>query len=169
MRMRIATLTGAALLVLVVAVGVSAANFTPGLLVQASGVTTFAACTADNVGGQSGTTFLNSEVEPWVDFNPTDGGNVVGIWQQDRWSNGGARGLVAGVSFDAGASWQSVAIPKVTVCSGGDYQRATDPWVSFGPNGSFTSLPCLSTTSLRRSRRSTSTMHCWPASPRTVA
>jgi hypothetical protein len=129
------TLTGAALLALVVAVGVSAANFTPGLLVQVSGVTTFAACTADNVDDQSGTNFLNSEVEPWIDFNPTDGDNVVGIWQQDRWSNGGARGLVAGVSFNAGASWQSVVIPKITVCSGGDYQRATDPWVSFGPDG----------------------------------
>jgi hypothetical protein len=135
MRRRIATLTGAALLSLVVAVGVSAANFTPGPLVQVSGVTTFAACTADNVDGQSGTNFLNSEVEPWIDFNPADGDNVVGIWQQDRWSNGGARGLVAGVSLDAGASWQSVAIPGITVCSGGDYQRATDPWVSFGPDG----------------------------------
>ena len=39
------------------------------------------------------------------------------------------------MSFDAGGNWQSVAIPKITVCSGGDYQRATDPWVSFGPDG----------------------------------
>ena len=52
MRTRISTLTGAALVALVVAVGVSAANVTPGLLVQVSGVTTFAACTADNVDGQ---------------------------------------------------------------------------------------------------------------------
>ena len=39
-----------------------------------------------------------------------------------------------------------VPIPKVTVCSGGtaanggNYQRATDPWVSFGPDGNLYQL-----------------------------
>ena len=42
---------------------------------------------------------------------------------------------MAGASFDGGLSWQSVAIPGITKCSGGDYQRATDPWVSFAPDG----------------------------------
>jgi hypothetical protein len=48
---------------------------------------------------------------------------------------------VASVSFNAGASWQQVVIPNITLCSGGtaanggDFQRATDPWVSFAPNG----------------------------------
>jgi hypothetical protein len=110
-------------------------------LVQVSGVSAFAGCTADNVAGQPGTNFLNSEVEPWLDVNPTNPSNVVGIWQQDRWSNGGARGLVAGVSFDGGQTWKQVVIPKISLCSGGtaadggDFLRATDPWVSFSPNG----------------------------------
>jgi hypothetical protein len=95
----------------------------------------FAGCTADNVGGQTGTMFPNSEIEPWVDVNPTDLDNVVAGWQQDRWSNGGARGLVAGVSHDGGASWDSVVIPGITLCSGGDFERATDPWLTFAPNG----------------------------------
>jgi hypothetical protein len=125
-----------------------AGPFSTGPLVQVSGTSPFGSCTVDDVSGQSGTVFLNSEVEPWIDVNPTDGDgdqipadNFVGIFQQDRWSNGGARGLVAGVSFDAGVSWTQVVIPKVTKCSGGtsanfgNYQRATDPWVSFGPNG----------------------------------
>src|SRR5919108_2614839 len=105
-------------------------------LVQVSGSSAFAGCTADNVAGQPGTNFLHSEVEPWVDVNPTNPNNVVGIWQQDRWSNGGARGLVAGVSFDAGQTWQPVVIPNISLCSGGttanggDFLRATDPWVS---------------------------------------
>jgi hypothetical protein len=65
----------------------------------------------------------------------------VGGWQQDRWSNGGSRGLVAGVSFDGGTSWTQVVVPKITLCSGGsaanggDFKRATDPWVTFSPNG----------------------------------
>ena len=60
--------------------------------------------------------------------------------------NGGARGLVAGVSLNGGTSFTLVPIPKVTVCSGGtaanggNYQRATDPWVTFGPNGNLYQL-----------------------------
>jgi len=112
-----------------------AANFTAGPLVQVSGTSPFVGCTADNVAGQSGQNFLHSEVEPWIDVNPTDPRNLVGAFQQDRWSNGGARGLVAGVSTNGGASWRSVVIPGITLCSGGIYDRSTDPWVSFSPNG----------------------------------
>lgn len=109
-------------------------------LVQVSGTSAFLDCTADDVGAQSGTVFLNSEVEPWIDVNPTNTDNVVGIWQQDRWSNGGARGLVAGVSQDGGASWQEVVIPGISLCSGGTYDRSTDPWVTFGPDGTLHQL-----------------------------
>jgi hypothetical protein len=124
------------LLALAIAVGVaSASTFTSGPLVQVSGASPFAGCTADAVGTQSGTVFVGSEVEPWIDVNPTNTANLVGIWQQDRWSNGGSRGLVAGVSMNGGSSWTSVPIPGVTLCAGGPYQRATDPWVSFGSNG----------------------------------
>ena len=113
---------------------------TAGSLVQVSGESPFLVCTADGVAEQSGTVFLNSEVEPWIDVNPTNSDNVVGIWQQDRWSNGGARGLVTGVSQDGGTTWQEVIIPGITQCSGGTYDRATDPWVSFGPDGTLHEL-----------------------------
>ena len=85
--------------------------------------------------------FLNSEVEPWIDVNPTDPLNMVGVWQQDRWSNGGSRGNVAGVTEDGGATWTIVNDLKTSLCTGGTslngggYQRATDPWVTFGPSG----------------------------------
>ena len=117
----------------------SASSFKAGSLVRVMGASPFANCTAD--AGQPGTVFLNSEVEPWVDVNPTNPKNIVGSVQQDRWSNGGARGLVAGVSFNGGKTWQTVVIPKITLCSGGtvanggDFKRATDPWLSFSPNG----------------------------------
>jgi len=113
---------------------------TAGPLVQVSGTSPFLDCTADGIADQSGDVFLNSEVEPWIDVNPTDTDNLVGIWQQDRWSNGGARGLVAGVSHDGGASWQEVVIPGITLCSDGIYDRSTDPWVSFGPDGTLHQL-----------------------------
>ena len=56
----------------------------------------FADCT---VGGP-GTNYPNSEVEPWVAVNPTNPNTIVAVFQQDRWSNGGAHGLVAKTSHD---------------------------------------------------------------------
>jgi hypothetical protein len=106
-----------------------------------SGTSLFASCTADEVAHQPGTNVPDSEVEPIVAVNPLNSQNLVGGWQQDRWSNGGSRGLVAGVSVDGGTSWTQVVIPKITRCSGsdaangGDFKRATDPWVTFSPNG----------------------------------
>ncbi len=86
--------------------------------------------------------FPNSEVEPWVDVSPVDGdgdsivGDVVaGIYQQDRWSNGGARDNVASISFDGGAAWQQITFTGLTECGGGEFDRNTDPWLSFAPNG----------------------------------
>jgi photosystem II stability/assembly factor-like uncharacterized protein len=85
---------------------------------------------------QTGRVYPNSEVEPQVDVNPTNSLNIVGAWQQDRWTDGGANSLIAGVSMDGGATWTQVPIPGITRCGGGgEYERATDPWVSFAPNG----------------------------------
>jgi hypothetical protein len=90
---------------------------------------------------QPGRLFPNSDVEPWVSANPRSPANMVAVWQQDRWSDGGAQGNLTGVSFDAGRSWRVVKSPPWSRCAGGnvqnggDYERATDPWVSFSRNG----------------------------------
>lgn len=92
--------------------------------------------------GVPDTGLLNAgaEVEPFVAVNPRFPLNLVGVWQQDRWSNGGSRGLGTGYSFDGGVTWRRV-FPPFSVCAGGNaanlgnYERATDPWVSFSPNG----------------------------------
>jgi hypothetical protein len=115
----------------------SAAGYTASPPVLASAATSpFEDCTAD--GGQEGAFSPNSEVEPWVEVNPADPDNIVASWQQDRWNNGGSRGLVAGISADGGASWTQVAVRGVSTCSGHPfYNRASDPWHSFSPNGSL--------------------------------
>jgi RTX calcium-binding nonapeptide repeat (4 copies) len=82
----------------------------------------------------SGQVFLDSQTEPWVDINPADRSNVVGFWQEDRWSSGGARNLVFGTSFDGGASWANIPLQGVSRLAGGAYERVTDPWLDFGPN-----------------------------------
>jgi hypothetical protein len=131
----------AAVLALVAATALPASNLGLGPLVQVSGASPLAGCTLDNVSGQTGTAYIGSEVEPWIDVNPANADNMIGVWQQDRWSNGGSRGNVAGVTMNGGASWTTVTALKTSLCTGGtpanlgDYQRATDPWVTFGPTG----------------------------------
>jgi hypothetical protein len=95
----------------------------------------FANCTADRPGTQPGIHYPNSEIEPWIEANPAHRQNLIAGWQQDRWSDGGARGLVAGVSIDGGVTWATVVPPRISKCSGGIYDRATDPWVAISPNG----------------------------------
>ncbi|MDH5246392.1 MAG: glycoside hydrolase [Betaproteobacteria bacterium] len=105
-------------------------------VVRVSGDTPFAPTCAP----LNGTLYSNAEVEPYLAVNPTNPQNLIGVWQQDRWSNGGARGLMTAASFDGGRTWERRAVP-FTRCSGGhpgnggDYERASDPWVSFGPDG----------------------------------
>jgi hypothetical protein len=89
--------------------------------------------------------FSNSEVEPWLAVSPTNPNDVAGIWQQDRWSDGGAHGLVAAVSHDGGGTF-AYSWPHFSRCAGGnaanrgDYGRSSDPWVSWAPNGDLWSI-----------------------------
>jgi len=109
-------------------------------LVTVSSTNPYANCPAD---GQSGTVFPDAEVEPQVAVNPHTAGNIIGVWQQDRWSNGGARGLVAGFSTDGGKIWGESQLPFSGCATnavsdpftGTPYNRASDPWVSIGPDG----------------------------------
>jgi hypothetical protein len=81
-----------------------------------------------------GILYQNAEVEPSFALNPANPSNLIGVWQQDRYSNGGARGIATYVSFDAGNTWTTTAV-KFSQCTGGTYERASDPWISIAPNG----------------------------------
>jgi hypothetical protein len=104
-----------------------------GALVQVSALTPFT--NTNDVSGQSGTVYLNAEVEPRIAVDPGNPQHLVAVWQQDRWSDGGSRGIVAGTSTDGGNTWTDVPLPGVTVNSGGTFLRASDPWVTIAPNG----------------------------------
>lgn len=88
----------------------------------------------------TGTVYPGAEVEPHVAVDPNDPDHLIAAWQQDRWSDGAARGLRTAVSFDGGRTWTASAA-TFTRCSGGtpanggDYLRASDPWVAIGPSG----------------------------------
>jgi hypothetical protein len=117
---------------------VPAAN--EGSAVLASGASPIIGCDGDQA--TSGINFPNSEVEPWMAVNPANPSNLLAAWQQDRWNNGGSEGLVTASSFDGGLTWPITnASTKSSVCTGGTtgnggaYERASDPWVDFSPNG----------------------------------
>jgi hypothetical protein len=82
--------------------------------------------------------YPNAEVEPWLAVSPTTSNYAI-AWQQDRWGDpneGGAHGLVSWSSVGNSNSWA-----PFTSCSGGtaanngDYDRASDVWLSYGPDG----------------------------------
>jgi hypothetical protein len=88
----------------------------------------------------TGTLFQNAEVEPMLAVDPTNAANLIGVWQQDRWSDGGSHGLMTGYSSDGGRTWARTAATFSrcaggNAANGGDYDRASDPWVTFAPDG----------------------------------
>ncbi len=123
-----------------------AGPYTIGGLSQATGPSPFApGCGGSGEGSATSFNFQDSEVEPWVAVDPTDASHMVAFWQQDRWSDGGAHGLVAGVTHDGGTSW-TTSFPAFSRCAGagpgdpGYFERSSDPWVSFSPNGVLYSI-----------------------------
>jgi hypothetical protein len=133
-------LVAVALAAVSVAAPAQAAPFTLGPTTVASGLSPFApGCGGPGEAVASSVLYENAEVETHVAVNPTNPANVVAFWQQDRWNDGGAHGLLAAYSLNGGLTWSQSA-PRFSNCAGGTgdaggYQRATDPWLSFSPNG----------------------------------
>ena len=97
-------------------------------------------CTA----GASATSlvYTNAEVEPSLARAPADAQRLLAAWQQDRWSDGGARAIVTAVSSNGGGSW-STQLQPLSRCGGappgsaGDFDRVSDPWVDVGADGTL--------------------------------
>ena len=94
----------------------------------------FAGCSNQGFSGND----PNAEVEPWVAVDPLTSAIAAG-WQQDRWGDpaeGGAHGLVTWSSVASADTWA-----PFTTCSGGttasngNFDRASDVWLSYGPEG----------------------------------
>ena len=120
-----------ALLILFPVAVASAGPYATTSVRQASSTSPFASCDISAFIFPGEVDWVNSELEPFVAVNPIDPANIIGVYQQDRLSFGGARGLAASVSHDGGLSW-STTYPHFTTCSGGtvanhgDYQRASE-------------------------------------------
>ncbi|HEU5160568.1 MAG TPA: sialidase family protein [Streptosporangiaceae bacterium] len=122
--------------------GTAAAGSRAGLVlgpVAVTGPSPVPNCTAGQ-GPAGSVVFAGAEVEPWLSVNPRNPRNIIGFSQQDRWSNGGARALTFSVTHDGGRHWKEVLFPGVGQCTGGTYQRISDPGVSFAPDGTAYSI-----------------------------
>lgn len=126
MRRGLRTAIAAGVAVALAGTGSAQAQVDP--LSPASGPSPFApGC---NGAPQDGVEFRNAEVEPFVSTNPTDEDNLVGVWQQDRYSTGGANGNVTVVSRDGGRSWTLAELPTfkplLITANNGDTANRTD-------------------------------------------
>jgi hypothetical protein len=116
----------------VVSVASVAAAASPPVMVS-SEPSPYAGC---SIAGQPGRNYLSAEVEPQLAVNPTNSSNFIAMYHQDRWSNGGGRGITGAYSTSGGASWTQITLPFSSCAPGGaSYERASDPWVSFGSDG----------------------------------
>lgn len=123
-----AVATAAILLTTVTGAAPAAADRNPdgAPLAQVSDGDPYADCT---IGARSpdSVVYPGTEVEPYLSVDPRDPKRVVTVFQQDRWNDGGARGLAAAWTTD-GRTFHPSTLPFSLCAPGGaDFERATDP------------------------------------------
>jgi hypothetical protein len=75
-------------------------------------------------------------VEPDVAVSPFNSSIQVAVAHDCRFANGGAVDIAYAWTHDGGAHWHNAPMPGLTKAVGGTYDRASDPVVAFGPDGS---------------------------------
>src|SRR5688500_17664089 len=75
-----------------------------------------------------------TQAEPYLAIDPSDERRLLAAYQEGRFQSGGARALSYALSTNGGKRWIAGLIPNLTEYTGGPWQRASDPWVAFGPD-----------------------------------
>jgi hypothetical protein len=135
--LRPSTLACAAVgLTLATAGSAEASPFTFGPDVKVSTASTLTGCPF-GASPDFAAAYDNTEVEPQVAVDPTNPAVMLGVSQQDRWPDGGARGLTSWRSLNGAASWAKLPDVAWSACQGGPtrFGRVTDPWVSYDRAG----------------------------------
>lgn len=81
----------------------------------------------------------DTETEPDIAVDPSNPSRLTAVFQQGRFPDGtaGAAAIGFSTSHDGGTTWTAGTLPNLTESfDGGPYDRATDPVVAFGPDGS---------------------------------
>jgi hypothetical protein len=74
-------------------------------------------------------------VEPDVAVSPTNRDIAVAAAHDSRFPDGGAVDISVAWTSDAGRSWHHKPVRGITTATGGVYERASDPVLAFGPDG----------------------------------
>jgi hypothetical protein len=76
----------------------------------------------------------DTQIEPSIAVNPSNPRNAVAVYQEGRFADGGAFTNGYATTFDAGRTWKTGELPKLTLNGrqGGTFERASDPVVAFG-------------------------------------
>lgn len=80
----------------------------------------------------------DTETEPDIATDPNNPSRITAVFQQGRFSDfiAGAAAIGFSTSHDDGTTWTNGTLPGLTETFFGPYERATDPVVAFGPDGS---------------------------------
>jgi hypothetical protein len=97
-----------------------------------SGTNPFAAGCAPDPDQRFGERVEDAEMETHLAVNPRDSMNLVVGWMQDLFA-----GLVTAATRDGGRHWTIIPVPGTSTCSGGDFDIAADPTLSFGVDGTL--------------------------------
>jgi hypothetical protein len=104
--------------------------------------------TRQDVGSRPGSE-PDTVVEPDVAVNPSHPDVAIAAAHDSRFPDGGAVAISVAWTADGGATWHHHPAPGITKATGGIYDRASDPVVAFGPDGTaylsvlvFNTDPC---------------------------
>jgi hypothetical protein len=116
----------------------AASPFTIGPDVKVSGPSTLTSCPF-GASADFASAYDSTEVEPQVAVDPTNPLRMTGVSQQDRWPDGGARGLTSWMSTNGAATWAKLGDVPWSACQGGPtrFGRVTDPWASYDTAGNL--------------------------------
>ncbi len=70
---------------------------------------------------------MRAQAEPHIARSPVDPDFLAAVFQEGRFTDGGAVDCGFSVTHDGGLTWSRALIPDLTTTSGGSYLRATDP------------------------------------------
>lgn len=76
-----------------------------------------------------------TQAEPHLAIDPGNEARLLAGYQEGRFTTGGARALTYAWTRNGGRTWTEALVPGLSHASGGAFEKASDPWVAFGPDG----------------------------------
>jgi hypothetical protein len=129
-----------AVLAAALALTTSAAAYAPRVVLTHQGVVT-----RQDIPSRAGSE-TDTVVEPDVAVDPRNADIAVAAAHDSRYADGGAVDISVAWTSDGGATWNHQAVLGITKAAGGPWDRASDPVVAFGPDGTvYLSVLAIST------------------------